>query len=143
MKDEDELVSTSQMHNAPLPSQWWALSEQKIREILTLDYSNGLSTEKARKHQVSYGTNAIAELKRISVIALLLEGITQPMMVLLLSIAALSVVFGETIEAAVMIFVVAAYISVEFVNKLRTDRTMTRRPADQVQPVILQRLDLI
>jgi len=65
------------------------------------------------------------------------------MMVLLLSIAALSVVFGETIEAAVMIFVVAAYISVEFVNKLRTDRTMTRRPADQVQPVILQRLDLI
>jgi len=44
------------MHNAPLPSQWWALSEQQIREILTLDYSNGLSTEKARKHQVTVQT---------------------------------------------------------------------------------------
>jgi len=41
-----------------------------------------------------------------------LEGIRQPMMVLLLSIAAISFLFRELVEGVAMIFVVAAYISV-------------------------------
>jgi Ca2+-transporting ATPase len=126
LNEEEPVRSTSQLAAAGLPSHWWAFSTQQIRDILALDYSSGLSAEQARKHGAIYGTNAITELKRTSVIALLLEGVKEPMMVLLLSIAALSVVFGETIEAAVMIFVVAAYVSVEFANKLRTDRTMAR-----------------
>ncbi len=57
---------------------------------------------------------------------LLIEGIKQPMMVLLLSIAAISLAFGKLVEAIMMMFVVAAYISVEFINNRRSDRTMTR-----------------
>ena len=114
------------MPNAQLPNHWWTLSEQQIQNTLAVDYDNGLSTEQARKHRVSYGANAITESKPASIATLLLEGVKEPMMVLLLSIAALSLIFGETVEAAVMIFVVAVYVSVEFVNKLRTDRTMAR-----------------
>lgn len=45
-------------------------------------------------------------------------------MLLLLAIALLSLLFGKSIEAMVMVFVVAAYISVEFINKYRSDRIM-------------------
>jgi len=48
------------------------------------------------------------------------------MMVLLLSIATISFVFRELVEGVVMVFVVAAYISVEFLNKFRADRTMAK-----------------
>ena len=116
----------SRLRNRSLSSHWWTLSQRQIQKTLAIDYENGLSVEQARRHQASYGTNTITELKPTSITALLLEGIREPMMILLLSIAALSLIFGETVEAAVMIFVVAAYISVEFVNKLRTDRTMAR-----------------
>ena len=47
-------------------------------------------------------------------------------MVLLLAIAVLSLFFGKPLEALVMVFVVFAYILVEFFNKWRTDRTMAR-----------------
>lgn len=57
--------------------------------------------------------------------ALIVEGIKEPMMLLLLSIALLSLLFGEIIEAVAMVFVVLAYISVEFINKYRTDRIMS------------------
>ena len=56
--------------------------------------------------------------------SLIFESIKEPMMILLLSIALLSGLFGKAIEAVVMIFVVAAYVSVEFINKFRSDRTM-------------------
>lgn len=118
--------NTSNVHDTPLSSHWWTLSGRQIQEILEVDYRSGLSAEQVRKHRASYGTNALVELKRASIIALMLEGIKEPMMVLLLSVAVLSFIFGESVEAFVMIFVVVAYVSVEFVNKLRTDRTMAR-----------------
>ncbi len=127
MNYEDKTTQDiSRLHNAQLPSHWWTLTQQQIQKIFAVDYESGLSAEQVGRHLVSFGTNAITELKPTSVIALLLEGIKEPMMVLLLSVAALSLVFGENVEAAVMIFVVIAYVSVEFVNKLRTDRTMAR-----------------
>ncbi len=48
------------------------------------------------------------------------------MMVLLLSIALLSFLFGKFLDAIVMLFVVVAYVLVEFINKFRSDRTMAR-----------------
>jgi Ca2+-transporting ATPase len=47
-------------------------------------------------------------------------------MIVLLAIGGLSLLFGKTVEAVVMVFVVVAYIAVEFINKYRSDRTMTQ-----------------
>jgi Ca2+-transporting ATPase len=46
------------------------------------------------------------------------------MMILLLSIAVVSLIFSKPLEAAVMVFVVLAYIFIESINKARTDRTL-------------------
>jgi len=106
------------MHSCPVTGGHYHgnKSGKSLHLIIVMSFSRA-----SQKNRVSYGTNAITELKRTSIIALLLEGVREPMMVLLFSIAALSVIFGEIVEAAVMIFVVATYIFVEFINKLRTD----------------------
>jgi len=104
---------------------WWALPKEKLSEDLHIDLKNCLSVEQVQEHRAIFGANILEELKPTSIWKLSLEGIKQPMMVLL-SIAAISFIFRELVEGFVMIFVVAAYISVEFINKYRTDRIMTR-----------------
>ncbi|MDQ1281410.1 MAG: P-type Ca2+ transporter type, partial [Thermoproteota archaeon] len=108
------------------PPDWWALPKEKILESLQVDAENGLSTKQIQEHRTIFGANVLKELKPTSILRLVIEGIRQPMMVLLLSIAAVSFVFRELVEGVVMIFVVTAYILVEFINKYRTDRTVTR-----------------
>jgi P-type Ca2+ transporter type 2C len=105
---------------------WWTLPREKITEILKTNQSKGLAKDRILEQRSIYGSNILQELKPTSMLTLFIEGIKQPMMILLISIAFVSLVFGELLEASVMIFVVAAYISVEFINKLRTERTMTR-----------------
>ncbi len=105
---------------------WWTLPREKLLEILKTDQSKGLAKDRILEQRSIHGSNILQELKPTGVSTLLIEGIKQPMMILLISIAIVSLAFGELLEASVMIFVVAAYISVEFINKLRTDRTMAR-----------------
>jgi len=91
-----------------------------------VDPDKGLSEVQVQKQRTLYGSNTLVELKPTSSWKLIVDSVKQPMMVLLLSIAAISLVLGEIIEASVMSFVVAAYISVEFLNNRRTDRTLAR-----------------
>ena len=60
------------------------------------------------------------------IFSLILDSVRQPMIILLLAIAGLSLIFGKYLEATVMAVVVLAYVLVEFGNKLRTDRAMSK-----------------
>jgi len=128
MRDKDGNVKSStrslDSKTIILPS-WWSLPKERILENLNVSPKNGLSIEQIQKNRATFGSNTLRELKPTSVWRLVLEGIRQPMMVLLLSIAAISFTFREPVEGLVMLFVVAAYILVEFINKLRSDRTMS------------------
>ena len=105
---------------------WWTQPRERLLETLKTDKTKGLAKERILEQRSIYGSNLLQELKPTGVPTLIIEGIKQHMMILLISIAIVSLAFGELLEASVMIFVVAAYISVEFINKLRTDRTMAR-----------------
>jgi Ca2+-transporting ATPase len=107
-------------------SSWWASSTVEIIQALGTDPENGLTVKQVEENRVAFGSNVLEELRPTSTWSLVLEGIRQPMMVLLLSIAVVSFVFREPVEGLVMLFVVAAYVAVEFINKRRSDRTMTR-----------------
>jgi Ca2+-transporting ATPase len=108
--------------NAP----WWSQSTKKILSLLRIDLQRGLSLNYVTKNRQIFGANSIAETKAAGILDLILDGMKEPMMIVLLSIAGLSLLFGKPVEAAVMVFVVAAYVTVEFINKYRTDRTMAR-----------------
>ncbi|MCF7799803.1 cation-transporting P-type ATPase [Candidatus Babeliales bacterium] len=60
------------------------------------------------------------------IFSLIFESIQEPMIILLLSIAAVAILFSKFILAFTMIFVVFAYIAVESINKFRTNRTMVK-----------------
>ena len=116
------------MENESLQTKklWWTIPQSSILTMFSSDATNGLSSETVEKSRDTFGANTIDEVKPTGALELILDGVREPMMIVLLSIGALSFVFGKAGEAVVMVFVVAAYIAVEFVNKYRTDRTMTR-----------------
>ena len=109
-----------------IQEQWWAMSEKAIIEAFESDAVNGLSTKDVDNARGKFGSNIIEEIKPASALELIIEGVREPMMIVLLAIGGLSLLFGKTVEAVVMVFVVFAYIAVEFINKYRTDRTMTQ-----------------
>lgn len=104
---------------------WWSLPKEKLIQELSIDTKIGLTQDQVKKSRKHFGSNIVEKIEPMSNFALLLEGIKEPMMLLLLTIAGLSLIFGKIGEAFTMIFVVAAYIFVEFINKRRTDRIIT------------------
>ena len=120
------MTTETQPHNNPIPTHWWSDSQNTALTSLQVDPARGLSDEQVQSHRASFGTNTLEEIRRAGIWELILDGVKEPMMIVLLSIAALSLAFGRPVEAFVMVFVVAAYIAVEFINKFRSDRIMTR-----------------
>ena len=101
---------------------------EPMGELLKSDteMARGLTNDQVLKQRALHGSNTLVELKPTNSWKLVLDSIRQPMMILLLFIAVISLVLGEIIEASVMSFVVVAYVLVEFLNKRRTDQTLAR-----------------
>lgn len=116
-------------------SKWWAGPISNLADFYDTDIKAGLSETQVLKNAERFGKNTFAELKPASTFSLLIEGIKSPMMLLLLSIAVLSLIFSRFLEAAVMVFVVLAYVFIELINKARTDRTLKQLKA-LAQPTI-------
>ncbi|WP_292389598.1 cation-translocating P-type ATPase [Methanosarcina sp. UBA5] len=110
-------------------SKWWACPISDLANFYNTNIKIGLSETQVPKNAERFGKNTFAELKPSSTFSLLIEGIKSPMMLLLLSIAVLSLIFSKFLEAAVMVFVVLAYVFIELINKARTDRTLKQLKA--------------
>jgi len=110
-------------------SEWWTGSISNLADFYDTDIKAGLSETQVQKNAERFGRNTFAELKPASIFSLIIEGLKSPMMLLLFSIAALSLIFSKYLEAAVMVFVVLAYISIELINKARTDRILKQLKA--------------
>lgn len=105
---------------------WWSEPIEYLIRLLSIDPVKGLLKKQADNYRLSFGANILEEIKPTRIWKLILDGVKEPMMILLLSIAAISLVFKKPVETIVMVFVVVAYISVEFINKFRSDRTISR-----------------
>jgi Ca2+-transporting ATPase len=110
-------------------SKWWAGSILNLADFYGSNIKDGLSIAQIQKNAEKFGKNTFTELKPASTFSLLIEGLKSPMMILLLSIAVVSLIFSKPLEAAVMVFVVLAYIFIELINKARTDRTLKQLKA--------------
>jgi Ca2+-transporting ATPase len=117
---------SSKLLSASPTSAYWTLSAREVVDALRSNAKRGLSSSEVVASRERFGANALEETRPGRTWRLVLDSIREPMMVVLLSIAGLSVAFGKIAEAIVMIFVVAAYVGVEFINKFRSDRIMAR-----------------
>jgi Ca2+-transporting ATPase len=106
--------------------QWWSDPPDTVFQAFGVDPARGLSDEQVETHRKAFGANVLEQTRPAVAWTLIVDGIKEPMMIVLLSIAALSLAFGKRAEALVMVFVVVAYVAVEVINKFRSDRIMTR-----------------
>lgn len=98
---------------------------EKVLDHLDVNPVKGLKAPRIEDSRKKYGSNEIRYEKRTGTLDLIADSARQPMIILLLSIAAISLLSGRYPEAGFMAFIVIAYVLVEFINKSRTERVMS------------------
>jgi P-type Ca2+ transporter type 2C len=86
-------------------SFWWCSSSEDLMRTLKVDPNYGLSLNALEQNRLTFGSNTLEEIKPSNVMRLIFESIKEPMIILLLSIALLSGLFGKTIGRDIEIFV--------------------------------------
>ena len=102
-----------------IPDGWWSVPAQDLIETFEINPSSGLNKDQVAESRAQFGTNRMKDRGPTSLWSLLWESVKSPMMLVLLSIAGISLAFGQTREAIVMVFVVAIYVGVHLLNKAR------------------------
>jgi Ca2+-transporting ATPase len=103
------------------------------------DLSKGLSPERVERNRDRYGDNRLEDHGPASLWTLAWESVRSPMMLLLLSIAGISLVLAQYREAIAMAVVVALYVGIHLLNKARSNRTMARLREIQAPRAHVQR----
>ncbi|MGN1192401.1 MAG: cation-translocating P-type ATPase [Dorea sp.] len=101
-----------------IPLQWHAKSSKEVMRNLGTN-EDGLSEREAEERLTYYGTNELQKRQKKSVVKMLLEQVTDVMVLILVGAAILSIILGEWAEAIVIftIIVVDAVIGVIQENK--------------------------
>jgi Ca2+-transporting ATPase len=105
---------------------WWAYDADKMASWLSVNIDKGLTTSDVQKMRSLYGNNTIYKPQVTTTFDIIKESITQPMILILLAIAGISCIFGEYVQAFVMVTIIFIYIGVEFINVYRSSRLMKK-----------------
>ncbi len=97
--------------------------ESALRELKT-DLHNGLSGAEVQQRQQQYGPNELIERGTKSPWKILLEQLTGIMIIILIVSALISLVLGETIDAVVILIVVALNALLGFTQEYRAEQAM-------------------
>ena len=99
---------------------------EKWLDTLHVKPNTGLTSIHVEEHRRLYGENRPEEESPPSFLSLLQENLHEPMILLLLSIALLSLLFGKEIESVVMCGVVVAYVTIHGLNRYRSQTVLAR-----------------
>ncbi len=91
--------------------------------MMTFNY-DGLSMEEAVRRLAEHGPNRITPPRTVRFLAILLEEITEPMILLLLGVAAAYFLFGERTEAFVVLGIIFGILFVEVWTEYRAKRSV-------------------
>jgi len=111
---------------APRFPDWWATPAKELARQTGTPLDRGLGNEQVEENRRQFGSNQLEDTGPTSLWTLAWESARSPMMILLLTIAGISLLLGQFREAIVMAFVVATYVGIHLLNKARADRTMAR-----------------
>lgn len=86
----------------------------------------GITAEEAAQKQAQFGKNELAVVKKKSLFRKILDIIAEPMFLLLLIAATIYFILGEPVDGAIMLVFVLAIISIEIIQELKTDKTLSK-----------------
>jgi Ca2+-transporting ATPase len=86
--------------------------------------SGGLTTKEFKARQLKYGKNELSLKKRENFVKKMLRTICEPMFLLLFVAAVIYFILGEPRDGAIMLLSVIGIISIDIVQKWKTDKTL-------------------
>src|SRR4030042_1408210 len=106
-------------------SQWHSKNANEATRSLDVDAETGLTNEEAAQRLAKTGPNKLVEEREIRFLAILREEITEPMILLLLTVGVLYGILDPNIaDAMTIIAVVTILVLVEVWNEYRAKRSI-------------------
>ncbi len=92
-------------------------SIETVLEKLKTNKNTGLKKEEVKKRQEQYGPNALKQKKKKTIAKMVLEQLTDKMIIILLIASILSFVLGETLEGTVILIIIGINIVISVVQE--------------------------
>ncbi|HEX5136586.1 MAG TPA: cation-transporting P-type ATPase [Planctomycetota bacterium] len=102
----------------------WARPAADVLTGLNVDPARGLAPEEAAARLAHHGPNALAEARPRSAWTILGSQVRSVIMALLAAAAAVSLAFGEVVDAVAIVMVLALNVGIGFFSELRAMRSM-------------------
>ena len=111
-------------HNTPPQTDWHLLDAGEALARQRSDGARGLSATEAQARLDRYGPNELVERGRNSPFAILLEQITEPMVLILLIAASVSLLLGEVKSVIAILAIVILNAILGVVQEYRAEKAM-------------------
>lgn len=102
----------------------WSHTAEDILKMLTVDPQSGLSAEDVATRLKSFGLNQIESAKKINVLKIFISQLTSPLVLLLVTAAALSFFFEEWLDGFAIVAVILINTIIGFVMEFQAERSM-------------------
>ena len=97
--------------------------EEVIKELNT-NTKTGLTTKEVKKRQAEYGSNELQQKKKKTIGKMILEQLTDKMIIILLIASALSFILGEKIEGFVILFIISINIVISVIQEKKASNAL-------------------
>jgi len=105
-------------------TRWWALSSVEVARALGTNPEQGLDGAEVGKRQRQYGPNTLTAQAPPSVWAVLLEQLRDPMNLMLVAVAVVSVAIGQGSTAAIVAFLVLVNVVIGTRQELQARKSV-------------------
>ena len=105
---------------------WHSLPVHETLRTLEVQAEQGLSESEVRQRQEWFGPNELAPIRRETIGHVVLEAVTEPMILLLLAVGVLYAFWGEPWETVTVFAVIAVLVAVEVYNEWRAEQALAR-----------------
>lgn len=123
MAQDEHKTDSSTKHTLPHLSIYACAKKSPDELLKELNSTmNGLSDDEVQERIKFYGQNALAEKKKINAALEYLRFFLNPLIIILLSAAAVSAYFGETINAIIIGIIVLVSVTLNFFQEHQADK---------------------
>lgn len=105
-------------------SQWHSKTEQELTRSFNTDLKTGLTHQEAEARLIKYGKNILTQEKEIKFLGILREEITEPMILLLISVGVIYSILGSFIDALTIIVIITLLVMAEVWIEFQAKRSI-------------------
>jgi Ca2+-transporting ATPase len=97
----------------------------EVVQALEVNLQTGLTTQQVTERLAKYGSNKLVEEKQIRFLDILREEITEPMILLLITVGVLYSIWGSLADTLTIITIVVILVLIEVWNEYRAKRSIS------------------